>query len=182
MPFGTVTADDITEILQTTKCVSKIKTFHEKRGRELKIWGPPSKLSFGYAKMFEKVRENGETGGRKSKEEQKEVNKEFVKAYPRGDHTRKSISTTNDAPTPDDQPKEEGAPTPMTTPTPMKTKQSKKEEGARMPPWRNKSKKGECKPWPAKAKMPNTRIVLELINEIPQDCELYHLLAQGPLP
>ena len=195
MPFGTVTADDITEILQTTKCVSKIKAFHRKRGRELKIWGPPEMLSFGYAKTFEKVRKNGDTGGRKSKEEQEEVNKEFVKTYPRGCHKRKSISTTDEAPTPMTTPTPDDEPTPpqeapmaakTKMPNEVKTKQSKKEEGARMPPWRNKSKKGEGKPRPAKAKMPKTPIVLDLFNEIPKVCEEHHQTPwhkeQGPLP
>ena len=172
MPFGTVTADDITEILQTTKCVCKIKAFHGKRGRELKIWGPPEMLSLAYAKMFEKVRRNGELGGRKSKEEQEEVNKEYVKAYPRGDHKRKSISTTDDAPTPmttatpDDEPTPpQEAPMAAKTkmPNEVKTKQSKNEEGA---PRGNKSKKEGGKPTPAKAKMPTTPMVLELFNEI----------------
>ena len=34
--------------------------------------------------------QNGDTGGRKSKDEQEKVNKEFFKAYPRGCHKRKS--------------------------------------------------------------------------------------------
>ena len=148
MPFGTVTADDIIEVLQTTTCVGKIKEFDKGRGRELKIWGPPWMLSLAYAKMFEKVRENGAKGGRKSKEEQKEVNKEFVRAYPRGDHRRKSITTA----TPDDEPTPpQEAPMAAKTKMPngVKTKQSKNEEGA-----------------PRRNNQTTTPMVLELFNEI----------------
>ena len=81
----------------------------------------------GYLAMLEKVHKNGETGGRKSKDEQEKVNKEFVKTYPRGCHKRKSISTTDDASPPPSPPP---APTPAPTDAPMppKAKMPKKED------------------------------------------------------
>ena len=178
MPFGTITAADQRLIEQATQCVAKIKQFKPHRGRELKIWGPADMLSASYVKLFEKVRENGETGGRKSDKEQQEVNKEFVKAYPKGCHKRKSISTTeqnilvtkprssaDDAPSPKLTARSSAtdAPTPMTTPRASTDDEPK-------PKWKA--------PMPAKAQMPkkeeggNTQpqskptIRLDLVEEI----------------
>ena len=138
MPFGTITAPDARDVFQATTCWPKIKHFREggrpsKRGREVKIRGPPLSLSNGYMKMFEKVRKNGDTGGRKSKDEQEEVNKKFVETYPRGCHKRKCcpISTTDVAPTNAAMPPKAKIIPPKAKIIPPKAKMPKNEEDSK---------------------------------------------------
>ena len=112
MPFGTITEEDADVIRESTQCVAKIATFNESCGRELKIWGPPQKLSECYEKTFVKVHEHGDTGGRKSDKEQQKVNEEFVKTNPKGCHKKNSIFTYKTTP----RSSADDAPSPMTTP------------------------------------------------------------------
>ena len=163
MPFGEITSADAKEIEENTKCSVEICTFADWRTRELRIWGKPEMLSYGYGETFVKVLQHGGTCGQQSEEDQHKVNEEFVKANPEGCHKRKSIFTkTTPRSSADD------APSPMTTarasaddaPTPMTTaRASKDDEPTPMTPARaSKDDEPQTKaPMPPKTPMPTKR-------------------------
>ena len=63
-------------LFRETGCVCKCKDFEKGYGKELKVWGPPEKVSYGYKRSMEVIARMGTTLGRKPREEQDRLRQE----------------------------------------------------------------------------------------------------------
>jgi len=69
VPTGTLTRKAMEKIFIETECIAKLKEFKPWRGRELMVWGHPSKVSLGFEAALAAKTEIG-AGGTKTVEEQ----------------------------------------------------------------------------------------------------------------